>query len=317
MQVSRVCILGGTGFVGRSLIYRLAKQGVRCRVITRHPQRHRDIGLIPGAELRPAGSLDATSLAQQFADCGAVINLVGILNERGSSQTFRRVHVELVERIVDACRETAVKRLLHMSALNADQSQGSSDYLRSKGEGENHAHTLGQSSIHVTSFRPSVIFGRNDSFFNRFAGLLRLSRMVFPLACPESRFSPVYIGDVAEAFARSLNDADCYGRRYDLCGPRTFTLRELVIYTRDQLGLHTHVLGLGDRLSRLQARALGLLPGKPFSYDNYLSLQTDSVCSENGLVALGIAPTDIASIVPGYLGQQSERAHRQRLRGAY
>jgi NADH dehydrogenase len=204
-----------------------------------------------------------------------------------------------------------------MSALNADQSQGSSDYLRSKGEGENHAHTLGQSSIHVTSFRPSVIFGRHDSFFNRFAGLLRLAPMVFPLACPEARFAPVYVGDVAQAFARSLNNADCYGKRYDLCGPRTFSLRELVVYTRDQLGLQTRILGLGDGLSRLQARVLGLLPGKPFSYDNYLSLQTDSVCSENALVSLGIAPTDIESIVPSYLAQRSARVRLERLRRGY
>ncbi len=317
MQVSRVCVLGGTGFVGRSLIYRLAADGIRCRIITRHVQRNRDLALIPGTELRSAGPLDADSLAAQFADCSAVINLVGILNERGKTETFRRAHVELVELIVKACRSADVKRLVHMSALNADQSQGGSDYLRSKGEGENHAHTLGQASIHVTSFRPSVIFGRHDSFFNRFAGLLSLAPMVFPLACPESRFAPVYVGDVAEAIARSLDNADCYGRRYDLCGPRTFTLRELVLYTRDQLGLRSRIVGLGDGLSRLQARVLGLLPGKPFSFDNYLSLQQDSVCAENALPDLGIRPTDIESVVPGYLGQHSERARLQRLRKAY
>jgi NADH dehydrogenase len=215
--------------------------------------------------------------------------------------------VQLVDILIDACREAGVRRLLHMSALNADESKGSSEYLRSKGQGENRAHTRGQASIHVSSFRPSVIFGPGDSFFNRFAGLLRLSPGIFPLACPDSRFAPVYVGDVAEAFARALDDPTAFAQRYDLCGPRVFSLRELVAYTAGRLELRTRIVGLGDRLSRMQARLLGLLPGKPFTLDNYLSLQTDSVCKKNGLAALGITPTDIEAAVPLYLGQRSQR----------
>ena len=306
MQTNRVGILGGSGFVGRHIAGRLAHQGVECRILTRHPHRHRDLMLIPGSEVRQVNVFAPRALQQALKGCDAVINLVGILNQSAKGG-FRRAHVELVDVLVDACREAEIRRLLHMSALNADESKGSSEYLRSKGEGENRAHTRGQASIHVTSFRPSVIFGPGDSFFNRFADLLPLAQGVFPLACPNSRFAPVYVGDVADAFARSLDDPDSFARRYELCGPRAFSLRELVAYTAEHLELSTRILGLSDGLSRMQARVLGLLPGKPFTMDNYLSLQTDSVCRDNGLEALGIEPTDIEAVVPLYLGNRSLR----------
>lgn len=315
MQTDRVAILGGSGFVGRHIAGRLASQGVVCRILTRHAHRHQDLKLIPRSEVRQIEVFAPRALQRALEGCDAAINLVGILNQ-DSKGGFRRAHVELVDVLVDACREAEVRRLLHMSALNADESKGSSEYLRSKGQGENRAHTRGQASIHVTSFRPSVIFGPGDSFFNRFADLLSLAPGVFPLACPGARFAPVYVGDVAEAFARALNDPDTFARRYELCGPRVFRLRELVSYTAEHLELGTRVLGLGDRLSRIQARLLSLLPGKPFTLDNYLSLQTDSVCRENGLGALGIQPTDIEAVVPLYLGRRAQRQRYFTLRKA-
>ena len=314
MQIRRACILGGTGFVGRHILARLAAEDVDCLVLSRNPQRHRDLKVIPGVDLTPIDDFAPDSLEKALTGCDAVVNLVGILNESGEKESFRRIHVALVDTVVDACRAAGVRRLLHMSALHADPSRGSSLYLRSKGEGENRAHTRGQSSIEVTSFRPSVIFGPGDSFFNRFAGLLHLSPWIFPLACPKARFAPVYIGDVAEAFARTLREPSSFAKRFDLCGPRTFSLRELVEYTARNLGLRTRVVGLGDGLSKLQARLLGILPGKPFSLDNYLSLQTDSVCQDNGLEALGIRPTDVDSVVPLYLGRMGQRARYFELR---
>jgi len=313
MKIEKVCILGGAGFVGHHLATRLAEDGLSCRIPTRHPQRHRDLRVLPGMELVPMEDLDSDGLKLLFDGCDAVVNLIGILNPEGDDG-FRRVHVELVDRIADAGRESRIKRLLHMSALNASASQGSSEYLRSKGEGENRAHTAGGAIAAVTSFRPSVIFGPGDSFFNRFAGLLRLSPGFFPLACPDARFAPVYVGDVAAAFARSLNDPATFGQHYDLCGPRAFSLRELVAYTADNIGRPTRILGLGDAVSRLQARLLGLLPSRPFTVDNYLSLQTDSLCAENGLEALGISPRDINAVVPLYLGRQAQRQRYQALR---
>ena len=314
MKSSSVCILGGTGFVGRHLVTRLASSGILCRVVSRNPQRFRDLRLSGPVELIQADPFAEDQLATALKGCDAAINLVGILNESGAGNQFHRVHVELGNRLLDGCRSAGVNRLLHMSALNANEASGPSVYLKTKGEAENRAHTLGQPQIKVTSFRPSVIFGRDDSFFNRFADLLQMLPGPFPLACPNARFAPVYVGDVVAAFARTLDDKTTWGRHYELCGPETYSLKELVRYTARQLGQKKTVLGLGDGLSRIQARLLGLLPGKPFSYDNYLSLQVNSVCSQDGLGELGIQATSIGAVVPYFLAERAERRRYQQLR---
>jgi NADH dehydrogenase len=314
-QMKRVCILGGTGFVGQHLVAALGRRGIACRVLSRHPQRHRGLGVIPGVELVKTPSLNADWLVKQFRDCTAVINLIGILNE-SKQRSFRAIHIELVDRVADAAIRAGVRRLLHMSALHADAARGGSEYLRSKGEGENRAHTHGGSALKVTSFRPSVIFGKGDSLFNRFASLLRMSPLLFPLACPYSRFAPVWVGDVSEAFVRCLEDESTAGGHYDLCGPRIYTLHELLHYTARTAGIRRLVVPLNDSLSRLQAAVLGLLPGRPFTLDNYRSLQTDSVCESNGLLRLGITPQAIESIVPRYLARQSYRGRLDRYRRA-
>lgn len=300
MKNIQVCILGGTGFVGHHLLSTLSRAGYECRAPVTRPERHRDLSLIPGCSLYPVTGWDSEELAGAFAGCGTLINLVGILNE-GGGRSFEQSHVTLVQSALEAARSAGVRRYLHMSALNADAAGGPSEYLRSKGRGEALAHQAGEHGIAVTSFRPSVIFGRGDSFFNRFAGLLRTVPGPFPLACPNARFAPVYVGDVAEAMLRSLNDAATATKSYELCGPRTFSLRELVEYTAARLGRKVRVIGLGDGLSRLQARIFQHLPGRPFTLDNYLSLQVDSVCTKSGLDELGIRPTDIDAVVPGYL----------------
>ena len=313
LKTNKVCILGGAGFVGRHLVARLSESGIGCRVLTRNPQRHRDLQVAGMAELLRADLFDDGQLQAALDGCQATINLVGILNETGAGGSFQRMHVELVDRLLQAAKATGVTRLLHMSALHASETSGGSAYLKSKGEAENRAHTLARPQIRVTSFRPSVIFGPGDSFFNRFADLLRLPGP-FPLACPDARFAPVYVGDVVEAFARSLDDKTTWGKGYDLCGPGVFTLEALVRYSAAQTGADKAIVRLGDRLSRLQARMLGRLPGKPFSYDNYLSLQTDSVCGSDGLAELGIQATDIDTIVPLYLAERGQRQRYSQLR---
>jgi NADH dehydrogenase len=205
-------------------------------------------------------------------------------------------------------------RMLNMSALNADPTESHSRYLRTKGAGEKNAHSGDYQGLMVTSFRPSVIFGPDDSFFNRFATLLKLTPAAFPLACPNSRFAPVYVGDVAEAFCLALEDATTFGQCLELCGPTSYTLKQLVEYTRDTLGLQRIIIGLGNGLSKLQARVLGLMPGKPFSMDNYYSLQHDSVCSHNALPELGIAPVPVEAVVPGYLADRTVRGHYSQYR---
>lgn len=298
MTNHRICILGGTGFVGHHLVTRLAAAGYPCRVLARRPEWHRDLSLVPGTELRWSEGFETDTLKEQLEGCTAVVNLAGILNE-GGGRTFQQVHVELVERILDAAQAVEVPRYLHMSALHAQVTQGTSRYLRTKGAGEDLAHA--RTGMQVTSFRPSVIFGPNDGFFNRFAALLKLTPGVFPLACPDARFAPVYVGDVTAAMVKALADPGCVGKRYDLCGPRIYRLDELVEYTAGLISRGRLVIGLPDFAARLQARIFQLLPGKPFTMDNYLSLQTDSVCEHNGLTELGIQPQAVEAVVPGYL----------------
>ena len=314
MQHEIICLLGGTGFVGKHLAHRLTQQGHQVRVLTRRRERHRELLVNPAVKLIESDIHDTEQLRRQFAGVDVVINLVGILNESGKKgAAFRRAHVQLPEKIVAAALASGVRRLLHMSALNADAREPHSLYLKTKGEGEDRVHAAAEQGLIVTSFRPSVIFGPGDSFFNRFARLLRLAGPVFPLACPNSRFAPVCVTDVCEAMCRSLDNATG-GERLELCGPDVYSLRELVEYTRDVLDLRCRVIGLGDALSRLQARALGMVPGKPFSMDNYHSLQKASTCSNNALPTLGIKPAPVTAVVPGYLAGRNSRGRYQSLR---
>jgi NADH dehydrogenase len=307
-----IAILGGTGFVGRHLVARLAAQGHELRVLTRNPYRHRDLTVLPTLRLIQADVFAPMELRQHLAGCDTAINLVGILNERPGrpGQTFREVHAELPRKLMDVCHDLGVARLLHMSALNADAARGPSLYLRTKGEGENYVLTHSGKRVQATSFRPSVIFGPGDSFMNRFARLLRWSPGVFPLACPKARFQPVYVGDVVEFIIEALDDPETFGSRFDLCGPREYTLREIVRYCARVLGVHRWILGLPDWASRLQARILQHVPGRPFTMDNYLSMTVLSVC------ARGIRmTTSMESVVPQYLtGHGGREAQLQKLR---
>lgn len=312
MKIKRVCVLGGNGFVGGYLIPRLANTGCAVCVPTRHRERRKKLLVMPNVQLVQVDTLDQDTLLAQFDSCDAVINLVGILN--GSEAEFAAAHVELTKRIVDACRQAGVTRLLHMSALNADAEKGPSRYLRSKGAGEDIAHSGAEHGIRVTSFRPSVIFGPGDGFFNRFAGLLALSP-VLPLACADARFAPVYVEDVVTAFCKALLNDDMAGERLELCGPRIYALKELVEYTAKLIGRKRLVWGLSDGLARLQGKIFEKLPGQPFTTDNYLSLQVDSVCSSNGFAAIGIAPKSVEAIVPHYFAG-GRRARYGRFRSA-
>lgn len=311
MKALRICVLGGTGFIGTHLVNRLNSLGHSVTVLTRRPERHREFRIGSTVRLQETDPYDTEALQVVLKDMDCVINLVGILNEEGKS-TFTGAHVDLPRSVVKAMRESGVSRILHMSALNANVNESRSRYLKTKGEGEDLVHN--SPGLEVTSFRPSVVFGRGDSFFNRFATLLKLSPFVFPLACANSRFAPVYVGDLVEAFVRALDDKSTIGQRLELCGPNSYTLQQLVEYTVKQTGRHTIVVGLPDVFARLQAHALGLVPGKPFSIDNYYSLQKDSVCSQSALTSLGIAPRSVEAVVPTYLGDGHSRAQYFRYR---
>lgn len=298
MTTRTVLVLGGTGFVGRHLSAALIRAGKRVRIPTRFPERARALRVLPGLELTRGDVHDPATLATLARGCDTVINLVGILNERGRSGAgFLYAHRDLSTKVVAACRSAGVPRLLHMSGLPASIN-GPSHYLRSKGEAE--AIVRAATDLSGTIFRPSVIFGPDDSFINRFAALLR-PLPVLPLARINAKLAPVYIGDVVRAFVVALDDPATVGQSYDLVGPQVMTLGEIVRYVRDELGLTRLVFGLPDALGAAQAWALEWLPGKPLSLDNYRSLAVDSTSADNGLVRLGIEPTALTAIAPDYL----------------
>lgn len=303
MGVQRICILGGTGFVGRHLAARLNGLGIRVRILTRNREKHRPLLVLPQTEVIEADVYDTAALRTHFENCRTVVNLVGILNESGhSGNGFRKAHVELGRKALEACKQSQVEQLLHMSALNADAARGPSIYLRTKGEAEDYLHTF-HGNVRVTSFRPSVIFGPGDSLFNRFARLLKLIPGVFPLACARSRFAPVYVGDIVDQFVRAIGDADMHHQRIDLCGPKIYTLKELVQYTAELLELRRRIVELPNAIAVCQAFFMEyFIPGKPFSLDNYHSLQIDSIC-ERGVTL----PTAVESVVPAYLVNKHQR----------
>jgi uncharacterized protein YbjT (DUF2867 family) len=299
MRAHRIVILGATGFVGRSVCLRLAAGGHQLILLTRRRESHREFLVLPGVQVVEANVHDPRELRRELEGCDAAVNLVGILNE-SRLDSFERVHVELPRNLVEACRQANVPRLLHMSALHATP-DGASRYLQSKGRGEQVVHEAESASLRVTSFRPSVIFGAQDRFTNRFAQLLRRVPAVFPLACAQARLQPVHVEDVARAFACALDDDSTFGQRYNLCGPDILTLQEIVTMIARQLGLRRRIVPLNDALSRLQAAVLQFAPGKPFTPDNYRSLQVPSVCDAPFPAELGDKPGRLGDILPTYL----------------
>ena len=307
MSTRRVTLLGGTGFVGTQLVYRLAERFDEVTVLTRRAQRIRSLRVMPNAFAREADVHDPDALAAAVAGSDVVVNLVGILNEGGRG-TFAGAHDGLTGKVVSACESTSVPRYLHMSALNADASGGSSEYLRSKGRAEDLVRAA-DPALAWTIFRPSIIFGERDAFFNRFAALLKLVP-VFPLAVPDARMAPVWIDDVCRVMIEAIDDRSTFGEAIPLCGPEEFTLRELVEYTARTAGHRRLVVGLPDWAARAQASVMGKVPGKPFSRDNYLSLQSDSVCPEG----CPRQPTSVDAIVPRYLGRNDWTGRLQKRR---
>ena len=297
-----ICVLGGSGFVGTELVTRLVYAGHWVRVPTRNLARADRLRVLDTAELRQANVHDPRVLSQLLTDCHAVVNLVGILNERGRD-TFETAHAVLAAKVMNAARGAGVRRVLHMSSLGAAEN-APSRYLRSKAAAEAAVRAVphpDQPHPAVTIFRPSVIFGAGDSLTNRFAGLLRLSAGILPLARARARFAPVSVLDVAEAFMRALNRTASAGATYELCGPEVLTLEQIVRLTARVAGLPCHILRLPDTVARLQGVVMGLVPGKPFSLDNFRSLTLDSVCRENGCAALGITPRPMLAELPLYL----------------
>ena len=301
MSMTTICVLGGSGFVGRHVCAALAARGYRVRVPTRDRERAKHLTMLPTVEPLAADVHDAAALAEVIKGCDAVINLVGVLHGGRGTASFAAAHVALAHKLVTACRETGVRRLLHMSSLNAAP-DAPSDYLRSKGAAE---AIVRASGLDFTIFRPSILFGREDGFLNLFATLLkRFPLLIVPAA--RARFQPVYVGDVALVFASALEQQDSIGTSYDLCGPKVYTMQELAEFVARATGHCRMIFGADTTLTNFMAFAMECLPGKMMSLDNVRSMSVDSVC--NGCAfPFGIVPESVEATAPEWLAYRTPR----------
>jgi uncharacterized protein YbjT (DUF2867 family) len=300
MRHQTIAVIGGSGFIGSELINRLVADGRNVRVATRRRENAKRLTIYP-VDLLEVNLFDPAQLDVFLRGTDAVINLAGILHSRRGEpygSDFARMHVELPKKIASACAAEKIRRVIHISALGAD-SQGSSMYLRSKGDGERALQAA--RGLDTTIFRPSVVFGPGDAFLNTFASLQR-TFPVIPLACAKARFQPVYVGDVVQAIFNSLDNAATYGKTYELGGPRVYTLAELVRFAGQAVGRDRRIYALPGFVGRLQARLFEMLPGPPMlTRDNLDSMKTDNVMSGPIAPELGVTSTSLEAVAPEYL----------------
>ena len=316
--MNKVLVLGGTGFVGRSVCERLVERQAGAglvRVPTRRQQHANRVRALPTVEIVQANVHDDAQLAQLLVGVDAVVNLVAILH--GSADDFGRVHVQLPQRLAWACKTAGVRRLVHVSALGVGP-QAPSNYLRSKTAGEAALREAADAGLALTLLRPSVIFGTEDRFLNVFAQLQALAPVI-PLAGSDARFQPVWVEDVAHAVVHCLEHADTIGGVFECTGPTVYTLSELVRLAGRWSGHERPQIPLPAFAGRLQATLMELLPGEPLmSRDNVDSMKQPNVASGQvpGLEALGITATALEAVAPGYLGGAFGRARMGRWRAA-
>ncbi len=296
-----VTIFGASGFLGRHIVRALANEGWRVRAAVRHPNTAhflKPMGRVGQVQLLKANVLDDASVAAAVRGADAVINLVGILAESGS-QRFAALHADAAERIARAAAEAGVARLLHVSAVGASADSPSA-YARSKADGEARVRAA---FAGATIFRPSIVFGPEDDFFNRFAGLARFLPALPLIGGGHTRFQPVYVGDVAQAAARVLADPLTAGKTYELGGPEVMTMKQVMQLVLQVAHRRRLLVPVPFALAKIKAAFLGLLPNPILTLDQVKQLQTDNVVSEGALTLrdLGILPTSAEAILPAYL----------------
>ncbi|MBX5452632.1 MAG: complex I NDUFA9 subunit family protein [Acidobacteriia bacterium] len=298
-------VFGGSGFIGRYVVKRLAQAHYIVRVAVRDPETARF--------LKPMGAVgqivplacpitEEAAVGRALAGADIAVNLVGILAERRAGD-FMRIHAEGAGRVARLARATGVKKLVHISAIGADPAS-ESGYAKSKAVGEEQVRAA---FPEAAILRPSVVFGPEDQFFNRFAKAAMLSP-IMPVIAGATRFQPVYVGDVADAVMAALHQQEAEGQIYELGGPRIYSFRELLAYVLAETQRRRLLIDVPMPLARLLARVMELLPGKPLTRDQLLLLQRDNVVHEGmpGLHELGLAPTPLELVVPEYL-----RAYRR------
>lgn len=305
-----ITIFGGTGFIGRHLVRRLAAQGARVQVISRNPEHGRHLqpmGNVGQIVLRRADLSSEAALAETLRSSTTVINLIGILYER-RRQTFEAIHAELPLRIARAAKASGVAQMIQMSALGADPDSASA-YARTKAAGERNVREALPGAV---IFRPSVVVGPEDGFFNRFASMTRFSPVLPLIGGGQTRFQLVCVGDVADAMVASLLREDAPGQTYELGGPEVYSFEQAMRYMLEVIGRRRFLVSIPFGLAAFQARFLEWLPKPPLTRDQVELLKQDNVVSGAfpGLAELGVMPTPIEIVVPDYLMRYRTNAAR-------
>ena len=312
MTVKTVCVLGGAGFVGSSIVAKLDAAGYQVKVLSRRREAGKHLFLLPNVQVVECDIMNNHALKDALKGADAVINLIGILHESGKA-TFEEMHHQLPRRVAQICESLGIERLIHMSALQAS-SNAPSQYLISKAKGELALSDFNK-KLNITIFKPSVIFGRHDSFLNLFANLVKYLPVV-ALAKPNAKFQPIWVEDVTSCFVNALENIDTFDKSYELGGPTVYTLRELVQTVMDILGKQRPILGLNDRLSMAQAFAMELLPIKLMTRDNVKSMALDSVTQQPIAIELNVIATPLEAVVPEYLINATPRGAYDGFRSA-
>jgi NADH dehydrogenase len=301
MRSRRTAVLGGSGFIGRYVVKRLAARGDVVPVGCRNAEEAKF--------LRPMGDVgqvqpvnvaidDQVVLPAFLAGNIALVNCVGILRESGS-QSFERAHHTGPAMLARFAREAGVERFVHLSAIGADP-RSPSAYARTKAAGE---AAVRDAFPTVTILRPSVVFGPEDQFFNRFAAMATLSPMLPLIGGGGTRFQPVYVGDVADAVVKCLDDPATAGRTYELGGPKIYTFRELLELLQNEIRRKRWLIDLPFGIAELQAKLMSILPNPPLTPDQVELLKRDNIVSPGALTlsSLGMTPTPVEAILPTYL----------------
>jgi NADH dehydrogenase len=300
MKKHQIAVLGGAGFIGRYVVNRLAGRGEVLTVGGRHAADAKFLKL--KGEVGQVGLVniaidDEAMLPAFLAGQDALVNCVGIVQERGA-QKFDTVHHTAPARLARLAREAGIARFVHISAIGADP-RSPSAYARSKAAGE---QAMRDAFPTATILRPSIVFGPEDDFFNRFAAMAMVSP-VLPVIGGETRFQPVYVGDVADAVIACLDDPATAGRTYELGGPKVYTFRALLEVLLAEIGRHRKLVEIPFGLASLQARLMAILPKPPLTADQVEMLRRDNIVSSGALTlaTLGIEPIAVEAILPTYL----------------